>query len=169
MNSVIGKKIVIVGCPGSGKSMLARRLHERTGLPVVHLDNVFWKPDKTHISKEEFDNKLAELLKADEWILDGNYSRTLSKRIEQADTVIVLDYPLDVCLAGARERVGKVRDDLPWIEDKLDWEELEEWIKDFPSVEMPKVYTAIEECGKFKNIVVFHSREEADEWLTTQM
>ena len=121
MNSVIGKKIVIVGCPGSGKSMLARRLHERTGLPVVHLDNVFWKPDKTHISKEEFDNKLAELLKADEWILDGNYSRTLSKRIEQADTVIVLDYPLDVCLAGARERVGKVRDDLPWIEDKLDW------------------------------------------------
>ena len=164
MNSVIGKKIVIVGCPGSGKSMLARRLHERTGLPVVHLDNVFWKPDKTHISKEEFDNKLAELLKADEWILDGNYSRTLKVRLERADTVIVLDYPLDVCIAGAKARVGTKRDDLPWVEEEFD-KEFEEWIKDFPTTEMPKVYGILQEFGKDKNIYVFRSREEADAWL----
>ncbi len=164
MNSVIGKRILILGCPGSGKSTLANKLHAYLKLPLVHLDNIFWKPDKTHISKDEFDSKLADIINTNSWIIDGNYSRTLKMRLEKADTVVVFDYPLDVCLAGAKARVGNKRDDLPWIEEELD-AEFEQWIKDFPSIEMPKVYSILEEYGKNKDIYVFHSRSETDKWL----
>ena len=54
----LGQKIIVVGCPGSGKSTLSKELRDVTGLPLFHLDNIWWKPDKSHISREEFDQKL---------------------------------------------------------------------------------------------------------------
>ena len=54
----LGNRIIVLGCSGSGKSTLARELHRLTGLPLIHLDNVWWKEDRTHISREEFDGRL---------------------------------------------------------------------------------------------------------------
>lgn len=83
------QKAIIVGCPGSGKSTLSRKIHTLTGLPLYHLDNIFWKADKTHISREEFDGKLAEILHRDSWIFDGDYNRTYEPRIAACDTVML--------------------------------------------------------------------------------
>ena len=52
------QKAIIVGCSGSGKSTLSRKIHTLTGLPLYHLDNIFWRVDKTHISREEFEGEL---------------------------------------------------------------------------------------------------------------
>ena len=65
---MIGKKIVILGCSGSGKSTFAVKLHQATGLPLIHLDNIWWKADRTHISRDEFDQKLAKICARDSWI-----------------------------------------------------------------------------------------------------
>ena len=69
-------KIIILGCPGSGKSTLARKLHAVTGLPLFHLDNIWWNPDGTHITREEFAARQKEITSGTRWIIDGNYGRT---------------------------------------------------------------------------------------------
>ena len=87
------QRILIIGCGGSGKSTLARELGSRTGLPVMHLDQIWWKPGSwEHLSQEEFDEQLETLLNQPQWIMDGNFDRTLEKRLEKCDTVLYLDY-----------------------------------------------------------------------------
>lgn len=98
------KKVIVIGCPGSGKSTFSRKLHKITGLSLFYLDMIYHKPDKTTVSKAEFDEKLHEILEQEEWIIDGNYIRTLPLRLEQCDTVFWLDYPLEVCLQGIEMR-----------------------------------------------------------------
>lgn len=114
------KKIIIIGCPGSGKSTFARKLSEITNIPLYYLDMIWHKPDKTTLTKEEFDERLRELLQKSEWIIDGDYQRTLELRIKECDTIFLLDIPLQTCLEGVRARIGKKRSDLPWLETELD-------------------------------------------------
>ena len=85
----VGNRIAVVGCPGSGKSTFSVSLGRCTGLPVIHLDTIWWRKDRTHITREEFDGILAEILTKDRWIIDGDYSRTWEKRICAADTVVL--------------------------------------------------------------------------------
>ena len=157
------KKILVIGCPGAGKSTFSKALRGKLGLPLFHLDMLFWKADKTTLSREEFDQKLGEILAGDSWIIDGNYGRTLHHRLEVCDTVFLLDLPVEVCLEGAINRVGKPRDDLPWQETELD-PEFRDWISDFPNKELPQVYETLEK-HKDKSIVVFHSHEEINAYL----
>ena len=88
------KKIVIIGSPGAGKSTFARKLHEKTGLPLVYLDSIWHKADRTHISREEFDIRLDEILSLDSWIIDGNYSRTWSAGLWHRIPSFSLIFPL---------------------------------------------------------------------------
>ncbi|MBQ9543832.1 MAG: adenylate kinase, partial [Clostridia bacterium] len=125
-----GERVAVIGCPGSGKSTFSLKLAALTGLPLFHLDNIWWKSDGTHIPREEFDRILSEILKKDKWIIDGFYSRTLERRIVSCDTVVFCDLDLDTCLEGIGERVGKARPDMPWIEKSPD-PELEELVRDF--------------------------------------
>ena len=159
------KRIVILGCPGSGKSMFARELRKRTGLPLVHLDNIWWKPDRTHITREAFDERLSAVLKEDAWIVDGNYSRTYEMRVAACDTVIFLDYDEDVCMRGIRDRVGKPRTDMPWTEQTLD-PELVELVRRYRTENRP-VLQALLARYPDKNILVFRNRAEADAWLAS--
>lgn len=157
-------KVMIIGCPGAGKSRFARKLRDKTGLPLYHLDMIWHKPDRTTISKEEFDIKLAEIVQKDRWIIDGNYQRTLEIRLRECDTVFLMDYPLDVCLAGAESRIGRKREDLPWLETEFD-EEFKQWIISFPQNELPGIYELVNKYKDEKNIVIFKSREETDDYL----
>ncbi|MBR4234442.1 MAG: adenylate kinase [Clostridia bacterium] len=162
-NSYSGNRIIVIGCPGSGKSTLAIRLHERTALPVVHLDNIWWKADRTHITQEEFDQKLAEALYKDRWIIDGDYSRTYEMRFHCCDTVIFLDYSKETCMSGITARVGKQRPDIPWTESALDTE-LVKLVQSYRQENRPQILRLMEKYPQ-KQYFVFHTREEADIWL----
>ena len=71
------KKIIVIGCPGSGKSTFSRKLSKKTGLPLIHLDMLFWNSDKTTVDKITFIKRLENALGGEEWIIDGNYSSTI--------------------------------------------------------------------------------------------
>ncbi|MBP5592746.1 MAG: helix-turn-helix domain-containing protein [Clostridia bacterium] len=164
VNPIINNKIMIVGPSGAGKSCFSKKLADILNLPLYHLDNIWWKEDKTHISKEDFDGELYKILKNDKWIIDGDYSRTYEMRMNACDTIIFLDYPLELCLAGAKERIGKKRDDLPWIEDELD-AEFKEWIINWEKDTLPKLELLLDKYKETKEIYVFKTRNEANEYL----
>ena len=157
------KKVIVIGCPGSGKSTVSRALHDKTGIPLYHLDMMYWNANKTTVEKSVFLERLSTVLEKDEWIIDGNYGSTMELRMAACDTVIFLDYPLDVCLDGIKERRGKPRSDMPWIETEEDAEFIE-FIKSYSEQQKPKVLELLEKYGD-KNIVIVKSREEADAFL----
>ena len=154
------KKIIVIGCPGSGKSTVSRALHNKTGIPLYHLDMMYWNADKTTVEKSVFLERLSDVLEKDEWIIDGNYGSTMELRMAACDTVIFLDYPLEICLDGIKERRGKPRSDMPWIETEEDAEFIE-FIKSYDEQQKPKVLELLEKYSN-KNIVVLESREQAD-------
>ena len=158
------KRILVIGNSGSGKSTFARKLHRATGLPLFHLDLLWHLPDKTNISREEFDTRLEEILALKEWIIDGNYQRTLQQRIAACDTIFLLDYPVEVCLAGVAERIGKDRPDIPWQETEFD-PEFRQWILDFQKDQMPEIRRLLEQYGVGREVNVFCSREEGEMYL----
>lgn len=158
------KRIIVIGCPGSGKTTFAEKLNRITGLPLYHLDAIWHKPDKTHIPREEFDQRILEILATDRWIIDGNYGRTVETRLKECDTVFLFDLPTEVCLQGATDRIGKGRYDLPWIEKELD-PEFEKSIKDFSNHSLPRLYELIENYRAEKQVIIFKSRKEADDFL----
>ena len=157
------KKVIVIGCPGSGKSTVSRVLHNKTGIPLYHLDMMYWNADKSTVEKSVFLKRLSAVLEKDEWIIDGNYGSTMELRMAACDTVIFLDYPLDVCLNGIKARRGKPRSDMPWIETEEDAEFIE-FIKNYNEQQKPKVLELFEKYSD-KNIIIFKSREEADAFL----
>ena len=157
-------KIIIVGSPGAGKSTFARKLRDITGIPLFYLDMLWHKPDRTTVTQEEFNNRLNGILQKDRWIIDGNYQRTLEPRLQACDTVFLMDFPLEPCISGAESRIGKKREDLPWTELEFD-PEFKQWIQDFPKNRLPQLYEMIETYKDNKEIMVFHSRKEADDYL----
>lgn len=158
------ERIVIVGPSGAGKSTFSRKLNSITGIPLYPLDNIWWNSDKTHITREEFDSKLKDILLKDKWIIDGDYSRTYEIRMEYADTIIFLDYPLSVCLEGVQARIGKKRLDIPWVEEEFD-PEFKEWIIGWFNKTLPLVNQLLEKYKDNKVIYRFHSRDEANKFL----
>lgn len=160
------KKIIVIGSPGAGKSVFSQKLKDVTKLPLYHLDMLYHKADGTHISREELEDKLREIFKDDEWIIDGNYQRTLEMRFKECDTVFLLDFPTEICLEGAKSRVGKKRDDMPWVEEKLD-ENFKQCIIDFSNEKLPKIYELLDKYKVNLKIIIFKSRNEADDYIKT--
>lgn len=158
------RRALVVGCPGSGKSTFARTLADRTGLPLVHLDLLYWRADRTTVTREEFDRRLAQELAAPQWIIDGNYQRTVGRRLAAADTVFFLDYPTEVCLGGLAERQGKPRPDMPWVEEGTD-EEFLAYVRAFPQEGREKLLAALKRRSKGLRLVTFRTRAEADAFL----
>ena len=106
---VVGRRVVVTGLAGAGKSTFSRALSAKTGLPVIHLDIHYWKPGWVKPSEDEWREKQRGLLTGDEWIVDGNYRATLNLRLEHADTAVFLDTPWWVCawrafVRGIRKR-----------------------------------------------------------------
>ena len=158
-----GKKIIVLGCSGSGKTTFARKLAELTGLPLTHLDNVWWKPDRTHISRDEFNERLAALVQEEKWILDGDYSRTYEPRIRACDTAFFLDYDEEECMKGITERVGKERPDMPWTEKEID-PELVEMVRTFRTEKRPLLMELLKQYPP-RRLIVFRTRKQAARWL----
>lgn len=157
-------RIIVIGCPGAGKSTFARRLREKTGLPLIYLDRLWHRPDRTTVSREEFDRRLERILAGRRWIIDGNYARTLERRLCACEAVFFLDLPTEECLAAAAARVGQPREDMPWVETEFDGE-FRRQILDFPQRERPKILQLLAGCRDQKRVTVFRSRDEIAGYL----
>ena len=157
------ERIMIIGCGGAGKSTLARQLGEKLNLPVVHLDQIWWKPGNwKHLEREEFDRLLKEEVEKPQWILDGNFNRTMETRLEFCDTVIYLDFSRWVCLLSWMKRVitnwGTARADM--AEGCAEWfdPEMAGWIWNFNNTHRENYYRMLNEAEGVETIVLKNRR-----------
>ena len=162
------EKVLIIGCSGAGKSTLARTMAEKTGLPLIHLDKLFWRENWQHISRDEFDVLLQQELEKEQWILDGNYDRTLTVRLRYCDTVLYLDYPRWQCLLGVIKRVvttyGKVRPDMSdGCPERFDWEFMK-WIWNYNKEHRAELYRILGETENVQ-VVVLKNRKAGKAFL----
>lgn len=157
------KKIIVIGSPGAGKSCFSRELSFLTNIELFHMDNLYWHEDKTHISHEELVSKLNEIMTNDMLIIDGNYISTLELRIKEADTIFYLDYPTEICIEGINSRVGKKRDDIPWVEDELD-NDFFKFVEAFRAETKPQIESLLEKYN-YKRLYRFSYRDDMNKYL----
>lgn len=110
------QRVLVIGPCGAGKSTLASQLGERLAMPVFHMDKLNWKPGWVEGGKEEIRRKLVDIVTTDRWLIDGTYGGTLAERLERADTVVYLDFPITLCVARLLQRIwtyrGRTRPDM---------------------------------------------------------
>lgn len=163
------ERVIIIGCGGAGKSTLARALGEKTGLPVVHLDQIWWAPGNwQHLEKPEFDRRLYAEMEKKKWILDGNFNRTIEPRLERCDTVIYLDMNRLTCMKNWLGRViqnwGHARVDM--VEGCSEWfdPEMARWIWKFNKVNRGRYYELLGNL-KGKEVIILKSRRQVRRFL----
>ena len=156
------ERILIIGCGGAGKSTLARQLGDQLNLPVVHLDKLFWHPGWVESTKEEIDEKIMAEMEKPQWIMDGNYNRTLPERIKHCDTIIYLDFSRFACIRGVLKRVittyGTVRPDMgEGCPERFDWEFLQ-WVWNYNRDKRDANYRLLNETVGVETIVLKNRR-----------
>jgi adenylate kinase family enzyme len=162
-------RIAVIGCAGSGKSTFARRLGERLGMPVTHLDTLFWRPGWTETPKDEWQETVSRLVAEERWLIDGDYGGTLETRLQAADTVIYLDMPRRVCMWRVVKRWAHKRKSRPDMTEgcpeRLNFQFLK-WVWQYPNVSRPKTVAALASTTKQgANVYVLRSSAEVDEFL----
>jgi adenylate kinase family enzyme len=154
-------RIAVIGCGGSGKSTLSRQLGERLGIEVVHLDQLYWRPNWTPSPQELFAAKVRRAVAAERWILDGNFGSTQHLVLSAADTVVWLDIPRAICAYRVIKRLiayhGKTRPDLPaGCPEKLDFEFLE-WVLTFPEQGRPRIIAKLAQRPPDQRLIVLRN------------
>ena len=165
----IMKRIVVIGCSGSGKSTFSRKLQQVTGNPLHHLDKLYWLPGWELRSDVEQDRIQKELVKEDSWIIDGNYQRSLPIRLERADTVFFFDYPRRLCLYRALKRIvsnrKRTRPDMgEGCPERFDWEFMK-FIWNFNKNNRPGLIALLEQAPADIEIQHFRRPREARDYL----
>jgi adenylate kinase family enzyme len=163
------RRVVVVGCGGAGKSTFAVRLAARTGLPVVHLDAIYWKAGWQPSSPEEWRRNLAPIVARDTWILDGDYAGTLDRRLAACDTAVFLDVPRRVCLWRAIKRWlrfrGRPRPDVAaGCREQLS-REFVRWIWAYPATQRPQMLARLASLGPGQRGVILRSRADVERFL----
>ena len=163
------KKVVIIGSGGSGKSTFAKKLSEKINIKVYHLDALFWKPNWVGVPKDEQAKVQNDLVKTESWIIDGNYGGTMDIRLNAADTIIFLDIPRTICVYRAFKRMiqyrNKTRPDMgEGCEERFSFEFFK-WIWEYPKTKKPKILDKLEQLSKEKEVIIFKSSNEVDNFL----
>ncbi|CAH1656297.1 Adenylate kinase family enzyme [Hyphomicrobiales bacterium] len=167
------RRILILGCAGSGKSTLARQIGERLGLPVVHLDVLFWEPGWKQPDEAAFRARVAAAIAGDVWISEGNYSRqTFDLRLPRADQVIWLEMPRLLCLwrVLVRGLKGGRRPDLPrGCEERMNWDYVEflRYVWNFNRDSRPRIETNLKAVGPAVPVMRLQSRADLAAYLAT--
>jgi len=159
------RRVLIIGPGGAGKSTLARRLAEATGLPVIHLDARYWRPGWDATPAGEWRKLVSALVDAPEWIMDGNYGGTLDLRIPAADTIIYLDWSRARCIWGVVKRRLRPGTSSPsravGCPERLSPEFLW-WIWTYPTRRRPDILRRLREVSDEKSVIVLRNRREME-------
>lgn len=163
------KRVLVIGSGGAGKSTFATALAERTGLPLVHLDALFWRPGWVETPRPEWAETVQRVIAGDRWILDGNYGGTLPQRMAACDTVIFLDLPRLLCATRAlrrwfRFRGGSRPDMAPGCPERPSLAFLW-WIWTYPTRRRPEILRRLGELRSDQRAVILRSRREVSDYL----
>ena len=159
----------MIGSGGAGKSTLAAHIGARTGLPVVHLDQLYWKAGWVETPAEEWLRTINELVARPAWVMDGNYGGTLDARMAACDMIVFLDVPRLRCLWRAISRRvryrGRTRPDMgAGCVERLDWEFVR-WIWTYPSRRRPALLAKIAALGK--PAIVLRSNADVERFVAS--
>lgn len=163
------RRVLILGPSGSGKSIMAERLGRILGIPVVHLDRHYWRPNWVYTPEDEWQIKVKDLISADSWVMDGNYTSTLKLRASRADTIIFIDIPrrlsyLRILTRFLRFR-GRTRPDLSEdCPEKIDLDFIR-WVWDYPRTRRPVILRFLEELKLTKNVFVLQGPQGVEAFL----
>lgn len=160
---------MIIGCCGAGKSTLGKRLRQKTGLELIHLDQKYFSPNWVEPSPEVWADRVAEMAKKDNWIIDGNYGGTMDIRLEAADTILFLDRSRWLCLYRVIKRIilnyGKKRSDsAAGCPERFEWAFLVYTFR-FYDVKRPEILKRLEVLPKSKKIIVLKSDKATESFL----
>jgi adenylate kinase family enzyme len=164
------RKVLVLGCPGAGKSTFSRQLGEIMDIPVIHLDALYWKAGWIQVGEHEFDSIIDELLvKHDSFIMDGNYSRTLDKRLALSDTIYFIDFSRYLCLYRVLKRRiqnhRRTRSDMTeGCPEKIDWEFIK-WIWSYKKRSRSKILKVLGEAQQNKVVHIFKSPREVKAYI----
>ena len=163
------KRILVIGSGGAGKSTVAKQLGGILGLPVVHLDALHWKPGWVEPPKSDWTATVDAALERDAWVMDGNYSGTLERRLAACDAVVFLDLPRTTCVWRVFKRVWRYRhatrpDMAPDCPERLDLKFVR-WIWNYRTTSRPKVVRLLGECGANVRVIRLQSQAEVDRFL----
>jgi adenylate kinase family enzyme len=170
--AAIGRRILVDGMAGSGKSTFSRALSAKIGLPVIHLDVHYWKPGWVKPSDDEWRATQRRLLAGDAWISDGNDLATLELRLARADTVILLETPWWTCafrafMRGLSNPVGEMPEgceDSAWRRLRDEWRLVGVILRNRGS-EAEQARAIVAEHGRHAAVHVLRSKREARAFL----
>ncbi len=157
------KRVLVIGSCGAGKSTFARRLHEATGLKLIHLDKLYWKPNWVEPAKDAWQEKVREAIQKDEWIMDGNYGGTMEMRLEHCDTIFWLDFPRIICTWRVLKRIAFYKkngrsDMAEGCDERFDWE-FTKYVWNFPRDKSPAIGSRLKRFGNLKTFRLKSNQE----------
>ncbi len=163
------KRVLVIGSSGAGKSTFSAELGRIIKLPVIHLDKEFWRPGWVMTDRDEWREKVGELVAGDEWIVDGSYDQSLDIRLPRADTVIFLDYPRYLCLWRIFKRVatsmGHVRFDMAkGCPEQADVSFIK-WVWNYRRDHYPRIHENLEKYFNKGDLIVLRNPAEAQRFI----
>jgi len=161
------QRVAIVGSGGAGKTTFANELGRRTGLPVLHLDHLYWRPGWVETPEDEWRRRQRDHLVGDQWIVDGNYAGTYDLRLPFSDTIIVLAPSRWVCTFRALRRClrhhGRAVQS-PGCPERVDLSFLW-WVWRYPVTTRPSLDAALADVRPDVRVVELRTRSQVREYL----
>lgn len=160
---------MIIGSGGAGKSTLARELGKKLNTEVLHLDNLLWEPNWKQVPRDRQKIIQENIVKNDQWIIDGNYGATMDIRLQSADTIIFIDISRVICIYRAIKRMfqyrNKVRPDM--VEGNHERFDLNfyKWIWHYPKDKKPEIIDKLNEMRNEKKIIILKSPKEVQRFI----
>jgi adenylate kinase family enzyme len=161
-------KIIVIGCPGSGKSTMVKKMNAKLNYPILHLDKVYHINNDKHITREELRQIVSEFNQNNKkWIIDGNYISTAEERMLIADTIILLKIDTEICVKNAYNRSNKERqhDMAAGFDNSIISQDFINFIQNFNTQTLPIILDLLKKYENEKTILVLKNYEEVDSFL----
>jgi adenylate kinase family enzyme len=163
------KRIMLIGPCGAGKSTFSKRLQKSLQIPIIHLDQYYWKPHWEETPIDEWNEKVRELAMEDSWIIDGNYTSSMDVRIERADLIIYLHQSTFILLYRVTKRIvfnyQKKRSDMAeGCKERFNYE-FYQFVATFNKVRRPEIMKKLKNVKGVKQVRILKNKREINHLL----